>query len=216
MRRKILAVMMCCFMAVGVCACSKKTDTVKETKYQQEINQKTFNKSLEAFKDFYSDFYEEHRDAEAIVDGICWDCQARIIIDNENTPLMAICDFIVSGDEVSPDIYLFEYNGEEVVKKASINGMLWDSDDGFTIYCIEDEIYVGDMDGTYAYRVEDEYMIQLDTEYSDDEKNIKGFVTGLGENGLGASYLLNDSLEVRGTDFIYSERALGKLSLIHI
>lgn len=211
MRRKILAVMMCCFMAVGVCACSKKTDTVKETKEdKQEINQKTFNKSLEAFKDFYSDFYEEHRDAEAIVDGICWDCQARIIIDNENTPLMAICDFIVSGDEVSPDIYLFEYNGEEVVKKASINGMLWDSDDGFTIYCIEDEIYVGDMDGTYAYRVEDEYMIQLDTEYSDDEKNIKGFVTGLGENGLGASYLLNDSLEVRGTDFIYSERALGK------
>lgn len=35
-------------------------------------------------------------------------------------------------------------------------------------------------------------------------------MTGLGENGLGASYLLNDSLEVRGTDFIYSERALGK------
>lgn len=210
MRKRILAVMLCCFMAVGVCACDKTTDTVKETKDQQEINQKTFNKSIEAFKEFYSDFYEEHRDADAIVDGICWDCQARIIIDNENTPLMAICDFIVSGDEVSPDIYLFEYNGEEVVKKASINGMLWDSDDGFTIYCIEDEIYVGDIDGTYAYRVEDEYFIQLDTEYFDEEKNIKGFVTGLGENGLGASYLLNDSLDVRGTDFIYSERALGK------
>lgn len=36
MRKRILAVMLCCFMAVGVCACGKTTDTVKETKVTEE------------------------------------------------------------------------------------------------------------------------------------------------------------------------------------
>ncbi len=36
MRKRILAVMLCCFMAVGVCACGETTDTVKETKVTEE------------------------------------------------------------------------------------------------------------------------------------------------------------------------------------
>lgn len=36
MRKRILAVMLCCFMTVGVCACGETTDTVKETKVTEE------------------------------------------------------------------------------------------------------------------------------------------------------------------------------------
>lgn len=36
MRKRLLAVMLCCFMAVGVCACGETTDTVKETKVTEE------------------------------------------------------------------------------------------------------------------------------------------------------------------------------------
>lgn len=209
MRKKILVVVLYCFMVIGICACSdeKKDSNVKD---RQQISKSSLNKCFEAFREFYSEFYIEHRDAELTYDGNCYDCMARIVMDGESKPIMAICDFVVSGESRLADIYLFEYNGKEVITKASINSIHWNSDAGFSIYCIEDEIYIGNISGTYAYRVEDSYFVPLDTkyieisdEYGNVDKKVKGFVTGLGENGLGASYLLNGTLHADCIDFIY-------------
>ena len=110
MRKKILALALCCCMAIGVSGCG---DTAKETATTKDAvtkdtetendgtaeNEKDVKKSLEAFKEFYSAFYEEHRDREVTLEnGEIADCPARIIMDDSGSPLMAICDFVVLSE----------------------------------------------------------------------------------------------------------------------
>ena len=217
MRKRILALVLCCCMAIGVSGCgdtAKETATTKETTTKSTAteedgtveSEKDVKKSLEAFKEFYSEFYEEHRDRELVNNGgEIMDCPARIIMDDSGSPLMAICDFVVLNEtEWQYDIYLFEYDGKEVAEKAKIENAKWDTDDGFTINCIEGEIFIGNIDGHYAYKLQDDKFVLLDTVYEnkktgeevkghyyqDSEYTLKGFATGLDSDGLGASYLV--------------------------
>lgn len=227
-RRSMLTVLMC-LIAVGFCACTNKELETKDisnqidgedqtTEIQQDQTenytdaeeqpaentqqQMNFKQCVEAFRDFYSDFYMEHRDDDLYYEGTNYDCQAKIIMDGDNIPYLAIADYRYIGEDVVGDLYLYEYNGEEVTVKAYGDSILYNS--AYTrIYCIENEIFFCDTpydsDQMTVYGVKDSDIVRLDYENVEGVNSYNGFYenveiprydTGLGVDGSGANYII--------------------------
>ncbi len=241
MRKKIFTVIFCFIMIFGMFGCSNKDNdkvgsdnTDNKNNSDAVVDKDFFKNGLEAFRKYYSEFYVEHRDTELTLEDSneCYDCQARISMDDKNNLYMAVCDLVVGSeyDERGEllkqvDLYLFEYNGKEVEMYAKINGAKFDSGDSIIIKCIEGNIYVGDMES--CYRVQDGIFIPLERAYYESEDlekieewtkiytgwgenvNVEGindftrFNTSLGEDGLGASFMMSGKMSEGMSDGIF-------------
>lgn len=231
MKRKIIGLCVCAFLLTGLVACGKKE--VDNTSSNMEVestsgvgiveddNENTIDDDLKLFKEFYSKFYDEHRD---FVDdkGNVMDCFSKIII-NDNKAVMAIVDVIEDGKLF--DLYLFGTDGKEVVEKArqrdvNTDYIYYD----MNIISIDDNLFVicvGEGLEAHIYKVYENNFIEIynnkNTEKDFDRYHIdKEFNTGLGKNGTGGSVLLynhyadvsyydwllfNDDYSINGTDF---------------
>lgn len=100
-------------------------------------------KAYEAYKEFYREFYDEHFDAMYSE----FDCGGQILFNEDNEPLLAICDLTVVSEKGIADVYVYEYKRGKVKELARKTGltpsddaMYIDSIDGkITLFVFEDE-----------------------------------------------------------------------------
>lgn len=112
---------------------TKEVDATNDKEKSQETSNSDENelssvkaeKYYEAYREFYDEFYEEHisNDTEYTIA----DCGGMILLDENNTPIMAICDLTAwTSVGISADIYLYEYDGKKVLEKTKKTGVLCD------------------------------------------------------------------------------------------
>lgn len=119
---------------------------------EKQISSKDFSETMEAYKEFYDTFYEEHRFNGSYEDS--WDCFANIYM-LEGKPIMAIMD-ILSFQEHSYydergtqcinevaifDLYIYEYNGREVQERAKYVS-LQSSDEEVYLYPMQNKLFL--------------------------------------------------------------------------
>lgn len=225
MKRKIIGLCLCAFLLTGLVACGKKeVESTSSVEIVEDDNKKTYNDDLKLFKEFYSKFYDEHRD---FVDnkGNVIDCFSKIII-NDNKTVMAIVDVIEEGKLF--DLYLFETDGKKVIEKAKMKDVstcyMWGDmnfisvDDNLFVTCRE---YKEDDIIAHIYKVDNNDFVQIyNNKVGIDEDGFYNIVedinTGLGKNGTEGSFILrcnygpqkyydwilyDDDYFVKGTDF---------------
>ena len=106
------------------------------------IDTKDFDKMMDAYKDYYSEFceenlkpyYEDHSDC---------DCAARFVVNpDDNKVMMVIADIVdAAGDEMKVDLYFYEYKSGKVKEYLSIPG-IWTTTDGIYVGNILNGLYV--------------------------------------------------------------------------
>lgn len=101
-------------------------------------------KVYEAYKEFYREFYDEHFDT------MCadFDCGGQILFNEDNEPLLAICDVAQTSEQGFADVYVYEYKRGKVKELARKTGIT-PSDDAMCIDSIDGKItlYVIEADG---------------------------------------------------------------------
>lgn len=193
----------------------EEVESTSEIEEVENVNKYVYNEDFKLFKEFYSRFYDEHRDF--ITDkGEVYDCFPKIII-NDNKAIMAIVDIIEEGKLL--DLYLFETNGEEVIEKAKLKDISTYEFYGIDVTSVGDNIFITcSRDGKYlAYKVIDNNFVEIFNVNDDDVGPVDAlrgyeFKTDLGKNGTGGSFLLWEKYHVwrllysrsrffNGTDF---------------
>ena len=111
----------------------EENDSEEISEKEDKKDDKGFFESLggsadvyEAYKEFYQDFYDENIDTNIT----SWDCGGQILLDEDNKPLLALCNVSVfsTPDDFSSDVFIYEYDNKEVKEIAKVTGIrAWDN-----------------------------------------------------------------------------------------
>lgn len=134
MKKKILAIMLCLTVCTGMLTgCGNGEGKMEQTgdsvgsvneAGDGSFNKKEFKAALEAYKEFYDGFYEEHFELFYDGDLAASDCSGRIVLDGNNKPVMAIADMTnMDEDYFYVDLYIYEYKNDEVTQLQMIPDM---------------------------------------------------------------------------------------------
>lgn len=194
MKKRLVALMMVGMLSVSMLAgCGKdasdekdnvRTEEDADTKDTEQgegsslsIDTKDFDKMMDAYKDYYSEFceenlkpyYEDHSDC---------DCAARFVVNpDDNNIMMVIADIVdAAGDEMKVDLYFYEYKSGKVKEYLSIPG-IWTTTDGIYVGNIVDGLFVSTTTypngGQYEhtqYRIADGKAEEITQSKEDDEE----------------------------------------------
>lgn len=194
MKKRLVALMMVGMLSVSMLAgCGKdasdekdnvRTEEDADTKDTEQgegsslsIDTKDFDKMIDAYKDYYSEFceenlkpyYEDHSDC---------DCAARFVVNpDDNNIMMVIADIVdAAGDEMKVDLYFYEYKSGKVKEYLSIPG-IWTTTDGIYVGNIVDGLFVSTTTypngGQYEhtqYRIADGKAEEITQSKEDDEE----------------------------------------------
>lgn len=187
MKKKVLGLLLSISMiATMLVGCGSNSDSGStDLNTEKQISAKNFNKSVEAFKEFYDEFYEEHRFNGSYEE--TEDCIANIYMIG-STPVMAILDMLApSEDYFTADLYLYEYVDKEVQEKAKYSSLRF-GDDEIYLYPLQDKLFMVYFDEEREQRVAelDEYFTELNETYyvvpeegheSDFEENVQSDIS---------------------------------------
>ncbi len=121
--------------------CGNSGDSVDINK-ENQISASNFSETMEAFKEFYGTFYEEHRFNGTFEQPE--DCLANIYMLG-TTPVMVVLDAVASADGYfTADLYVFEYDGRKVQERAKYASIKF-GDDEIYIYSLQDKLYISYM-----------------------------------------------------------------------
>jgi predicted RNA-binding Zn-ribbon protein involved in translation (DUF1610 family) len=187
----------------------------------KNINSHNYSKALKAYQEFYDEYYDEYSDelgkhSSFSSDDLYrnreygWhlvDCSGKIVM-KDNKPILVIADEIdLTADEDEDgdyyyvdgifDVHFYEFDGWKVKEMVTIPKLRsWD--DGFSVFTVENTIYVTTdsyANGFEGYRIdEDSYdelkVIKYGEDDEDDDRDDE-VVTEIGESGKDAQQMFD-------------------------
>ena len=135
----------------------KKTQSLVDLNDEKQISAKDFARAMEAFKEYYDVFYEEHRFNGTYEQPE--DCIANVYMIGD-TPIMVILDMMAPSEYYfTADLYVYEYADKGVQERAKYPSIKFGDDEIF-LYPLQDKLFMGYYDEERNYKVAelDEYF----------------------------------------------------------
>ncbi len=178
MKKKILVILLCLGTLIGLCGCGDEKNSAKKEQSTMEAYKECYNEfySKHYLDDIdylqylyqsmgledvsYLQYDEEYK--ETYIALATADCAGKIIY-VDGKPILVVADLLDCGESVYLgddyegfgflyDVYFYEYDGKQVVEKLKISEMHCE-DDGFSLFTVEDKIYIDTIYGN-VYCVE--------------------------------------------------------------
>lgn len=181
MKKKILVILLCLGTLIGLCGCGDEKNSAKKEQSTMEAYKECYNEfyskhylddidylqylyqSMGLEDASYLQYDEEYGGTYETVSEA--DCAGKIVYVNDE-PLLAIANLVDCGESVYSDeedtrfefiydVYFYKYDGKKVVEVTMIPQLVCE-DDGFSLYTIDNKIYLD----TYYH---DMYVVEGET-----------------------------------------------------